>query len=40
MDAPLDALVRSYLGRASAENLIQEANNDAGLARTRQSGGG
>jgi hypothetical protein len=32
MDGPLDALVRSYLGRASAENLIQEANNDAGLA--------
>jgi hypothetical protein len=32
MDAPLDALVGCYRGRASAENLIKEANNDAGLA--------
>jgi len=32
MDAPLDALVGFYRGRGSAENLIQEANNDAGLA--------
>jgi hypothetical protein len=32
MDAPLDALVGFYRGRASAENLIKEANNDAGLA--------
>jgi hypothetical protein len=32
MDAPLDALVGLYRGRASAENLIKEANNDAGLA--------
>jgi hypothetical protein len=31
MDAPLDALVGFYRGRASAENLIKEANNDAGL---------
>jgi hypothetical protein len=27
MDAPLDALVGFYRGRASAENLIKEANN-------------
>jgi hypothetical protein len=33
MDAPLDALVGFYRGRATAENLIQEANNDAGLSR-------
>lgn len=32
MDAPLDALVGFYRGRASAENLIKEANNDAGLS--------
>jgi len=32
MDTPLDALVGFYRGRASAENLIKEANNDAGLA--------
>jgi hypothetical protein len=32
MDAPLDALVGFYRGRGSAENLIKEANNDAGLA--------
>jgi hypothetical protein len=32
LDAPLDALVGFYRGRASAENLIKEANNDAGLA--------
>lgn len=32
MDGPLDALVGFYRGRASAENLIKEANNDAGLA--------
>jgi hypothetical protein len=29
---PLDALVGFYRGRAAAENLIKEANNDAGLA--------
>jgi hypothetical protein len=32
MDAPLDALVGFYRARGSAENLIKEANNDAGLA--------
>ena len=33
MDRPLDdALVGFYRGRGSAENLIKEANNDAGLA--------
>jgi hypothetical protein len=32
MDGPLDALVGFYRGRASAENLLKEANNDAGLA--------
>jgi hypothetical protein len=32
MDAPLDALVGFYNQRAGAENLIKEANNDAGLA--------
>jgi hypothetical protein len=32
MDGPLDTLVGFYRGRASAENLIKEANNDAGLA--------
>jgi len=32
MDGPLDAMVGFYRGRASAENLIKEANNDAGLA--------
>lgn len=31
MDNPLDLLVWSYNQRAGAENLIQEANNDAGL---------
>ncbi len=32
MDGPLDALVWFYRQRATAENLIKEANNDAGLA--------
>ena len=32
MDAAIDLLVWFYRQRASAENLIQEANNDAGLA--------
>src|SRR6266699_4483182 len=32
MDAPLDALVWFYRQRGGAENLIKEANNDAGLA--------
>ncbi len=32
MDGPLDALLGFYRGRATAENLIKEANNDAGLA--------
>jgi hypothetical protein len=32
MDDPLDALVWFYRQRATAENLIKEANNDAGLA--------
>ena len=32
MDAPIDALVWFYNQRAGAENLIKEANNDAGLA--------
>jgi hypothetical protein len=32
MDGPLDALAGFYRGRATAENLIKEANNDAGLA--------
>jgi hypothetical protein len=32
MNGPLDALVGFYRGRATAENLIKEANNDAGLA--------
>lgn len=32
MDGPLDALVGFYRGRASSENLIKEANNDAGLS--------
>ncbi len=32
MDGPLDALAWFYNQRAGAENLIQEANNDAGLA--------
>ena len=32
MDGPLDAPVWFYNRRAGAENLIQEANNDAGLA--------
>jgi Transposase DDE domain group 1 len=31
MDGPLDALVGFYRGRATSENLIKEANNDAGL---------
>ncbi|MGA2673175.1 MAG: transposase [Terracidiphilus sp.] len=31
MDGPLDALVWFYNQRAAAENLIKEANNDAGL---------
>ena len=32
MNAPIDLLVWFYKQRATAENLIQEANNDAGLA--------
>jgi len=32
MDAAIDLLVWFYRQRASAENLIKEANNDAGLA--------
>jgi Transposase DDE domain group 1 len=32
MDDPLDTLVWFYRQRATAENLIKEANNDAGLA--------
>jgi len=32
MDGPLDTLVWFYNQRAGAENLIKEANNDAGLA--------
>ena len=32
IDGPIDALVWFYRQRATAENLIQEANNDAGLA--------
>jgi hypothetical protein len=32
MDAPIDKLVWFYSQRGSAENLIKEANNDAGLA--------
>lgn len=32
MDAPIDALAWFYNQRAGAENLIKEANNDAGLA--------
>jgi len=32
MDAPLDALVGFYRGRATAENLIKKTNNNAGLA--------
>lgn len=32
LDGPLDALVGFYRGRATAENLIKEANHDAGLA--------
>jgi hypothetical protein len=32
ISAPLDTLVGFYRGRATAENLIKEANNDAGLA--------
>ena len=32
VDAPVDALVGFYRQRATAENLIKEANNDAGLA--------
>ena len=32
MDGPVDALVWFYNQRAGAENLIKEANNDAGLA--------
>ncbi len=32
MDAPIDALVGFYRDRGSSENLIKEANNDAGLA--------
>ena len=31
MEGPLDALVWFYNQRAAAENLIKEANNDAGL---------
>jgi hypothetical protein len=32
MDGPLHTLVAFYAQRAGAENLIKEANNDAGLA--------
>ena len=32
MDGPIDVLVWFYRQRATAENLIKEANNDAGLA--------
>ena len=32
IDGPIDALVWFYRQRASTENLIKEANNDAGLA--------
>jgi hypothetical protein len=32
MDAPIDVVVGFYRLRAGAENLIKEANNDAGLA--------
>jgi hypothetical protein len=32
LKAPIDALVGFYRQRAGAENLIKEANNDAGLA--------
>ena len=32
LNAPIDALVGFYRQRAAAENLIKEANNDAGLA--------
>ena len=32
LDGPMDALVWFYNQRAGAENLIKEANNDAGLA--------
>jgi hypothetical protein len=32
MDAPIDVVVGFYRQRAGAENLIKEANNDAGLA--------
>jgi hypothetical protein len=32
LDAPVDAVVGFYRQRAGAENLIKEANNDAGLA--------
>ena len=39
MDGPLDALVGFYRGRAGAENLIKEANNDAGLAAHPSSAG-
>ena len=31
MDEPLDAMVWFYSQRGGAENLIKEANNDAGL---------
>jgi hypothetical protein len=32
LDAPIDMVVGFYRQRAGAENLIQEAHNDAGLA--------
>ena len=32
LDAPIDVVVGFYRQRAGAENLIKEANNDAGLA--------
>jgi len=32
LDAPMDVVVGFYRQRATAENLIKEANNDAGLA--------
>jgi hypothetical protein len=39
MDAPIDGLVWFYRQRASAENLIKEANNDAGWPRIPRSAG-
>jgi hypothetical protein len=39
MDQSLDALVWFYNQRAGAENLIKEANNDAGLRPIRRTAG-